>query len=412
MDNASTSPTSWPFPSGQFQKVPGDWTTGMGSSGDGAFVFKADEGYQTTGDPNYIPYFDTTLAGNQANSATATSFSPSREVCSPVIFGTLPSRVLQGVPWCTLLFCPNPSSNDNGSTVANLVHPGFGLGSGTPGPSDYFPYTTPPDHLWLDLFWMPVVEPYAISEPFSTAGKVNLNYEMVPFGNYINRSTAVHAVLKSTRITAVPTGANDGTTSDHAKTDGVYNHRTSSLSYRYNINLPLTIDDSKSAFQVRFKTQKDIFRSASEICNVFLVPQAIPGYSYAPATPPLPSDASYATMQSWWSNFKLTGDNSRESPYNQIYPRLTTKSNTFQVNMRVQVLTQTPTDLASGTFDAAAGDSISGEYRGSAIVERYIDPNQTSPALPDFATKFPGDPTATLDAYCHYRVVSTHAFTP
>ena len=59
------------------------------------------------------------------------------------------------------------------------------------------------DHLFLDLWTMPVVEPYAISEPFSTAGKVNLNYQIAPF-TYITRSTALRAVLKSTRITAIP----------------------------------------------------------------------------------------------------------------------------------------------------------------------------------------------------------------
>ena len=69
-----------------------------------------------------------------------------------------------------------------------------------------------------------------------------------------------------------------------------------------------------------------------------------------------------------------------------------------------------PTDRASGTFDTTDGDSIVGEYRGSAIVERYLNPNQTG--LPDFATTFPGDPTSTVDNYVKYRVVNTHAFAP
>ena len=46
----------------------------------------------------------------------------------------------------------------------------------------------------LDLFTMPVVEPYAISDPFSTDGKVNLNYQIMPFG-YLKRSTALRAEL-------------------------------------------------------------------------------------------------------------------------------------------------------------------------------------------------------------------------
>ncbi len=36
------------------------------------------------------------------------------------------------------------------------------------------------DYLLLDLFSMPVVEPYPISEPLSTAGRINMNYQIVP----------------------------------------------------------------------------------------------------------------------------------------------------------------------------------------------------------------------------------------
>jgi hypothetical protein len=450
--NAGSSPAVTPELNGAFmdtaQKIPGDWTLGIGDDGDGPFVAKPDEGEQISG--YYIPYYSTSM-GNTTLSYTSVSLSPTRQAPSAIIFGTLPSRAMQGVPWCTLLFCPNPAANDTGA-----VHPGFGIGSGTPGSQDYPPYTNggapyyggPPDHLLLDLFWLPSVEPYAISEPFSTAGKVNLNYEIVPFGwmnngAYIHRSTALHAVMKSTRILAIPTVANDGDGNPYSGQCGYFGPWNPTIpttqgpstgnwpsvkalsfhvgyapppnlnfSYRYGINLKATIDDAASAFQQRFINLRDIFRSASEICNVFLVPQAVPGSTYYNLSPlpSLPTDASYTSMQSWWKNFKLTGKNGREEPYNQIYPRLTTKSNTFEVHMRVQVLSQTTADRQNGLFSTAGGDSIVGEYRGSAILERYIDPNQTDPALPDFATSFPSDPTSTLDNFVHYRVVSTHSF--
>jgi len=48
---------------------------------------------------------------------------------------------------------------------------------------------------------MPVVEPYAISEPFSTAGKVNMNYQIAPF-NYITRNTALRGVFCGSMIVA------------------------------------------------------------------------------------------------------------------------------------------------------------------------------------------------------------------
>jgi hypothetical protein len=416
--------------------IPGDWTLGVGGFSDGGFVMKPDEGEQNPVGTGYgDPYYTTT--GNIDFSTTNLSYAPNRQIASAVVLGTLPSRAIQGIPWCTLLFCPNPAANDNGSTSAALVHPGFGLGSGTLGPTDVPPYTLPPDHLFLDLFWMPIVEPYAISEPFSTAGKVNMNYEMVPFGGYITRSTALHAVLKSTRITAVATKFNDagasnpigypnGATyqggygfpslksigSSRFSTPTGYGEPQYNYSIRYGINLQATIDGEDSAFQVRFKQLHDIFRSATEICNVFLVPEEVPGSPYPPPSvaPAPPTDANPTDMESWWSNFKLTGDNGRENPYNQIYPRLTTKSNDFEVHMRVQVLSQTSADRASGNFDTTGGDSVVGEYRGSAIVERYLDPNQSS--LPDFATTFPTDPTSTVDNYIHYRIVNTHAFSP
>ena len=443
--------------------IPGDWTTGIGGMGDGPFIGKPDEGTQAgyaqagsnLGSIYFIPYYDMNI-GNQAYDLASISYSPNRQVPSAVIFGTLPSRAMQGVPWCTLLFCPNPAANDTGA-----VHPGFGKGSGTgtgaPGPNDSPPYLTgsgtyyggPPDHLWLDLFWMPVVEPYAISEPFSTAGKVNMNYEIVPFWSYIHRSTALYAVMKSTRIIAIPADgvlSSSGINANGAPVGPAYSSGNPiptgdfpslstattatptanwpnikglfftwdtppvSYSYRYGINLKATIDDTASAFYQRFHTLHEIFRSATEICNVFLVPETVAGSTYFPGAATPPTDASYASMAGWWKNFKLTGDNERESPYSQIYPRLTTKSNTFEVHMRVQVLSQTPADRANGNFDLAGGDTVVGEYRGSAIVERYLDPNQTT--LPDFATTFPADPTSTLDNYVHYRVVSTRAFSP
>jgi hypothetical protein len=97
---------------------------------------------------------------------------------SAVLFGSL--SIGPAHPWETLAFSPNPAGEKHrGLTVE------------------------PKDHLLLDLFHMPIVEPYAISEPFSTAGKVNLNFELAGFP-WIRRSTALRAVLHATRVTAVP----------------------------------------------------------------------------------------------------------------------------------------------------------------------------------------------------------------
>jgi len=51
-------------------------------------------------------------------------------------------------------------------------------------------------------------------------------------------------------------------------------------------------------------------------------------------------------------------------------------------------------------------DTVQAEYRGSSIVERFVDPNH--PDLPDFAT----DPTRVLDEFYQYRVVNPRRFAP
>ena len=55
-------------------------------------------------------------------------------------------------------------------------------------------------------------------------------------------------------------------------------------------------------------------------------------------------------------------------------------------------------------------DKVASEYRGSTILERYIDPNDSR--LPDFATKPLDDADAVIDKYYRFRVVSSKAFNP
>ena len=64
--------------------------------------------------------------------------------------------------------------------------------------------------------------------------------------------------------------------------------------------------------------------------------------------------------------------------------------------MRVQTLRKV-------TWDEAK-DQVLAKYRGSATIERSIDPRD--PNLPDFAT----NPDATMDEHYRFRVVSTKRF--
>ncbi len=373
--------------------VLGDWDTGIGSRRDGPFINKADLGNVGSNATVTNGYYNAQGHDRSANSAvvvdTGASFSPNRQISSAVSFGSLPTGIdpsdpAAAKPWQTLLFARNP--------LGGSQHPGFGVPFGGP------PYNVPPDHLFLDFFTMPIVEPYAISEPFSTAGKVNMNYQIFPF-TYLTRSTGVRAVLKSTRMMAIPTAnaINYKYDSNSGQTVGA----GFPPDFRYTIN-PDETTGTLAGFEERFGSG-DIFRSASEICNIFLVPEKNVDGSSAPGSP------SYGTMANWWRDYELTGDNVREGPYSHVYPRLTTKSNTFTVHVMAQSIAK-----ANGTAPnqfVEGKDQVTGEFRGSFLIERYLDPNS------DSLVNSAGDPTNELDpdgmvGPYKFRVVNTKRFAP
>jgi uncharacterized protein (TIGR02600 family) len=374
---------------------PGDWDSGVarrdnvaggrGFMEAGAFINKSsDAAYSFRDGFNIvIPYFNT----QTMIVSTDNSFTPNRMMPSAGMFGSLPVGVKRGLPWQTLLFRPNFN--------ASPAHPGS---------------ANPPDHLMLDLFQMPVVEPYAISEPFSSAGKVNLNWQIAPF-SYIKRSTALRGVLYPEKITAVPTsnaylfalnptGQSGWGSWDSAQ---VFN-------YRYNIDRDATM----TLFEDRFSTN-GVFLTASQICEMPLVPKPedvsasglVPA-SRSPFQTALATNATAATITTYvnnfWANTTLggagTADNLRERPYTVIYPRVTVKSNTFQIHMKVQAIQKSPRTAAN---KMEQGDAIVATYQGSSIVERYLDTTQ--------ATFDPTDPNAQLGPY-RFRVVNSKQFNP
>jgi Tfp pilus assembly protein PilX len=335
--------------------VTGDFDNGYGAAGDGPYIGFADEGnsrlFMTSYGTEGVPYLDGSGALLRSSEAY---FSPNRLVPSAGIMGSLPTGVISQTPWQTLLFRPKAS------------HPGA---------------NSPPDYLLLDLFNMPVVEPYAISEPLSTAGRVNMNYQILPF-TYIKRSTAVQAALHTEWLTAIP----NARVTDQSRKTGSAGTAAATLNAR-NSRWPLNLSETLKGFEERFDNN-DIFRSPAEICSIPLVP----------------SGASYSSMATWWAGYTLTGDNSKERPYARIYPKLTTKSNSFTVHFRVQVLKKNPNTQANEWVEGR--DNVSSEYRGSTLIERYIDPNNTS--LPDFAT----NTSANIDDYYRFRVIQTRKFAP
>jgi uncharacterized protein (TIGR02600 family) len=359
---------------------PGDWDRGISKHTDGAMGNKVDEGNlkfdtrPSVTDHTGMPYY----RGRGMEETGQTFYSPNRQLSSAVMFGSLPTGIRPGItgnkPWQTLLFRPNRETGTK--------HPGADVSLG------------PPDHLLLDLFTMPVIEPYAISEPFSTAGKINLNYVIAPFGyargetgnnprtsnsrSYLRRDTGLRGVMKSTFIMAVPKGQDNG------------GHKEEVEQVTTQFRFPIDLDKTIEAMETRLKSKSGdypLFRSASELCTVDLYPQELSvGNSWA---------------KFWTDTYALTGDNMRERPYAHIYPRVTTKSNVYTVHMRCQAVRK-----AKGTkpdeFDPDK-DAVLGEYRGSATIERFIDSNDE--ALQNY-DEYKGK----IDPYYRYRVINTKQF--
>jgi uncharacterized protein (TIGR02600 family) len=291
------------------------------------------------------------------------------------MFGSLTAR---RSGWETLLFCPNPAGDN---------HPGA---------------RSPRDHLLLDLFTMPVVEPYAISEPFSTAGKVNLNYPMAPFG-YIKRTTALRAALHSLRVTALPQTIVDR-----------YKSRDNPENYRYLVDRDQTLrafDDFFASYKADHNT--GFFKSASEICDRYFYPK---GATHAGTV--TYDGKSETAIRNFWNNSRLTGDNVREKPYADLYPRITTKSNTYTVHYRVQTLRRRPYNGPAAGEEAyyrqwdETRDAVVGEFRGSTTIERYLDPvDERFKTTYTKGDRIDVEKESLEDAY-RFRVIYNQRFSP
>lgn len=445
----------------------GDFDNGVGGLRDGPWTNKPDEGnslvsYQRM-DNDVIrrmvgAYFYDPDDIQTSEDMGSSYNTPNRLLPSPAVFGSLPSVVTKGGGdgWRTLLFHPYTARN---TTISGSVT--------HPGSSSVWGGTDPADHYLLDLFWMPIVEPYAISEPFSTAGKVNINYQIVPFA-HIRRATGVHAVLKGELLAAVPSedaGGNSisqkfgryksqpvnptGGASIQAHTletnpadqqyywmmwrdvvdsgsqewDSKYTGYVVDKYWYRNILVERrpggsssTVQGTLLQFENRFNFVQSteapngshgLFRTASQICEIQLLPQKIAtklnhdGGDSDPKTP-----YTVANMANFWVNRAITGDNTRERPYANIYGKITTQSNTFTVHVRAQAIRKALRSVAATTFDSSR-DAIVSEFRGSALIERRIDPSNSG--IPDYCTS----PNAnSLDTLYRFRVLDVKRFNP
>lgn len=122
------------------------------------------------------------------------------------------------------------------------------------------------------------------------------------------------------------------------------------------------------------------FISPAQICEMHLLPKRMdPSDVRVPEPWPdnfkdLLKVGAPNGITKFWEDHAITAENLKERPYTNMYPRLTTRSNTFQVHVRSQVVRKARSTDPE-TFDSTK-DSVTAEYRGSAVVERYLDLNQ------------------------------------
>lgn len=405
----------------------------------GGFLNKPDEGNYAVGlfQPSgwtksviyRLSYFSraSPVSGERFAATSGLFFSPNRLVTSPVMFGALPSNVW-GSPgdktkvdgaWQTLLFRPHVQFSGEYSGEQN--HPGE--------------QRSPADHNLLELFWMPVVEPYAISEPLSTAGKINMNYQMLPFA-HIRRATALHALMKGEMFQALPN--TDYSNSKNVKTgfttNGVaapiFRGETPSTENKFwhrNIVIDrfkgegptVPISGTLAQFDERFEGRanlpngrmRGLFRTPSQICELYLIPSSVPEGTGLNVDPGKLGNynARKTEMAKFWTEHSVTGDNTRERPYSNLYARLTTRSNTFRVHVRAETVRKARS--SDPTRFEPSKDSVAGEYRGSFLIERYIDFNDKTQRIPDYASTNVLS-QAPLESFYRFRVLESKRFSP
>ena len=418
----------------------GDFDNGIANSRDGPWINKPDEGnffaanftrWNTKKFYRSGYFFEPWH--NSDDWRSGVYMTPNRIIASPVTFGSLPTGVhpggshpgallgtgvsfSQGKPWQTLLFRPYAKSNATvGKSVASPGHPGD---------------QNPRDHFLLDLFCMPVVEPYAISEPLSVAGRLNLNYQIMPFTN-ITRATGMHALMKGEFITAIPrnddvNNAKEFFSSSSSQWSSSGDQFWDEQNQRKFWHRPINVSETLKQFEEKFNNTatgpnhdaqrfRGLFRTASQICEIHLIPDVSKGWSLGgeqqtPLTNISNGNTRQDVMDDFWQKHSPTGDNTRERPYSNLYARVTTRSNTFRVHMRAQVIRKSRSSDPA-TFDAVK-DAVVGDYRGSTLIERYIDPNDPELLNNDYGAASNPLSLPPLDTFYRFRTLESKRFSP
>ena len=161
-------------------------------------------------------------------------------------------------------------------------------------------------------------------------------------------------------------------------------------------------------------TQAGLFRTASQICEIDLIPKKTSVGETAIGSPNSDS-IRRPTMAQFWNRNQITGDNTRERPYSNIYQKVTTRSNTFRVYFMAQAIKKAKS-VAPDQIDLNK-DTVTGEYRGSALLERFLDfssaerGSAASPFL-DYADGSSPFTKPSLENFYHFRIIEMKQFSP
>ena len=186
-----------------------------------------------------------------------------------------------------------------------------------------------------------------------------------------------------------------------------------------------TVQGTIRQFEDRFKFSSaawsptgahGLFRTASQICEIQLIPKKVAGNGPGvDGSDPAPVTNPYAAsdMGNFWGaagpgGRGLTGDNTRERPYTNLYAKISTKSNTFRVFFRVQTIKKARSSAAN-VFDATK-DTVASDYRGSTLIERRLDPGNSD--IPDYGASMAPVSLKPLDDFYRFSVLETKRFSP
>ena len=190
----------------------------------------------------------------------------------------------------------------------------------------------------------------------------------------------MRAVLQGTQIGVIP--------EDNPRGYSKFYNPAAAWDPQY--NLDINLGETLTSFQNRFSAG-NVFLTPSEITELPLVPEG----------------RTLANTAAFWNQHRVTGENIKERPYATIYPRLTTKSNVFNVHYRVQTLRKKPGSDAR-LWDESK-DNVVAQLRGNAIIERFIDMNRTA-GVPDYA--LPENANKTAETLYRFRILSNQEFNP